>query len=131
MNFRNISTGVVGILESSSDSMLGMMKELSIDNSTQKAIIKKIMNIAVRFTYYVFCRRNKAWTNPELLNFQLNFTCFLSQLIFFFVFSSAYIRLFIVYYFNTIVLFLYADIRIIHYLFISEMCNYKLLIVHE
>ena len=67
--FVNIYMGALGMLESSSDSLLHMMKELGIDNSTQKVIIKKIMNIAVRCTYYVFCRRNKAWTNPELLNF--------------------------------------------------------------
>ena len=69
INFVNISMGALGILESSSDSLLHMMKELGIGNSTQKVIIKKIMNIGVRCTYYVFCRRNKAWTNPELLNF--------------------------------------------------------------
>ena len=69
INFVDISMGALGILESSADSLLQMMKELGIDNSTQKVIIKKIMKIAVRCTYYVFCRRNKAWTNPELLNF--------------------------------------------------------------
>ena len=61
--------GALGIFEFSSDSLLYMMKELGIDNSTQKSIIRKIMNIAVRFTYHAFCRRNEAWTNPELLNF--------------------------------------------------------------
>ena len=74
INFVKISMGALGILESSSDSLLYMMKELGIDNNTQKVIIKKIMNIAVRCTYYVFCRRNRAWTNPEPLNF--NCICF-------------------------------------------------------
>ena len=69
INFVTISMGALGILESSSDSLLQMMKELGIDNSTQTVMSEKIMNIAVRCTYYVVCRRNKAWTNPELLNF--------------------------------------------------------------
>ena len=42
---------------------------LGIAKSVQISIIKKIMNIAVRSTYYIFCRRNKAWTDPALLHF--------------------------------------------------------------
>ena len=99
INFVIISTGTLGILEPTSDSLLYMMKELGIDNSAQKAI--KNMNIAERCTYYVYCRRNTAWTNPELLNFQLNFSyfsLFFFNLICFVFFSSVYIRLFIVCY---------------------------------
>ena len=108
--------------------MIMIMKELGIDNSTQKAIIEKIMNIAVRCTYYVFCRRNKAWANPELLN--LDLSCFfrpLSSILLLSSFSSVFIRSVIVCYFNIIVLFsLYADMSIIHCLLISEMysCNF-------
>jgi len=29
--------------------------------------IKKITNIAIRTSYYIFCRRNKEWTDPELM----------------------------------------------------------------
>ena len=54
INFVNISMGALSTLESSSDSLLYMMKELGTDNSTQKTINKKIQNIAVRCTYYVF-----------------------------------------------------------------------------
>ena len=93
INFVNISMGALGILESSSDSLLQMMKELGIDNSTQKVIIKKIMNIAVRCTYYVFCRRNKAWTIPELLNFWF---CLVFAVFFFFNLTS-FVFLFSIY----------------------------------
>ena len=41
INFVNMSMGALGILESSSDSLLHMMKELGTDNSTQKVIIKR------------------------------------------------------------------------------------------
>ena len=47
INFINVSMGALGILESSSDSILCMMKELLIDDITQKVIIKKMLNIAV------------------------------------------------------------------------------------
>ena len=36
---------------------------------TQRRIIMKTINIAIRSTYYIFCQRNKLWNNPELLNF--------------------------------------------------------------
>jgi len=49
----------LGIIEASSDTILTMMKDLGIENSVQKSIVKKIMNIAVGSTYYTFCRRNK------------------------------------------------------------------------
>ena len=69
INFVNISVGALGILESTSDSILCIMKELGIDNRTQNVITKKITNIVVRCKNFVFCRRNKTWTNPELLTF--------------------------------------------------------------
>ena len=41
-------------------------KEVKIDSDRA---IYKYMEMAVRATYYIFCRRNKAWTDPELLLF--------------------------------------------------------------
>ena len=34
-----------------------------------KRIIKKCMEIALRATFYIYCRRNKPWNNHDLLNF--------------------------------------------------------------
>ena len=39
------------------------------NNSVQKSIIKKIINIEVRSTYYIFCHKNKTCTDPALLYF--------------------------------------------------------------
>ena len=39
------------------------------DNTTKHKILSKTINIAVRCTYYIFCRRNKPWTNPNLLDY--------------------------------------------------------------
>ena len=30
--------------------------------------IKKVVSITIRCTYYIFCRRNKSWPNPDLLD---------------------------------------------------------------
>ena len=32
-------------------------------------IVMKASNIAIRCSYYIYCRRNKQWTCPNLLNF--------------------------------------------------------------
>ena len=67
INFVNLSMSVLGIFDSSSDSVMTMMVDLRFDNNSRNQVIKKIINLSVRCTYYIFCRRNKAWTNPELL----------------------------------------------------------------
>ena len=69
ITFINVSMSALGIYKAASDIILTMMKDLGSYNSVQKSIIKKIINIAVRSTYYVFCCRNKTWTDPALLYF--------------------------------------------------------------
>ena len=59
----------LGIFESSSDSIVRMMDDLGFDKNGRSQIIKKITNVSVRCTYYIFFRRNKPWTNQELLEF--------------------------------------------------------------
>ena len=46
-----------------------MLEDLNLDKNAQKHIIRKIINIAIRCINYVFFRRNKSWTNPDLLDF--------------------------------------------------------------
>ena len=69
VHFINLSMSALGIFESSSDSIVRMMDDLGFDKNRRSQIIKKIINISVRCTYYISCRRNKPWTNPELLEF--------------------------------------------------------------
>ena len=65
----NLSISSLGIFGQSCDTFMDMVKDLKIDKNHQTYIIKKITNIAIRTTYYIFCCRNKAWTSPELLSF--------------------------------------------------------------
>ena len=69
VHFINLSMSALGIFESSSDSIVTMMDDLGFDKNRRSQIIKKIINISVRCTYYIFCRRSKPWTNPEHLEF--------------------------------------------------------------
>ena len=67
--FINVSMGALGVMGSSCDSFLSLLQDLSFDKATQRRIIMKTSNIAIRSTHYIFCQRNKPWNNPELLNF--------------------------------------------------------------
>ena len=65
--FVNLSMGAIGVMGSSCNSLLSLLHELHFDKTITKRIIMKAMNISIRSSYYIFCRRNKPWTNPELL----------------------------------------------------------------
>ena len=46
-----------------------MMNDIGIDKKQQRYIIKKVINIAIRATYYIFCCRNRNWDSPDLMQF--------------------------------------------------------------
>ena len=67
--FINVSMGAIGVMGSSCDSFLTLLKGLNFDKVIQRRIVMKAINITIRSTYYIFCQRNKPWNNLELLNF--------------------------------------------------------------
>ena len=69
VHFVNLSMGALGVMSNSSTSFLGMMKDLGFDDKTRPFIVRRLMAISIRATYYIFCRRNKDWPNPEYLTF--------------------------------------------------------------
>ena len=66
----------IGVMGKSSESLLLMLDELTLDKPTKDYVVRKVMNIAIRSTYYIFCCR-KPWSNPDLLDFDLSniYTC--------------------------------------------------------
>ena len=59
VKFVNLSMSTIGIIGNSSESLLLVLDDLNLDKPAQNSVIRKVMNIAIRCTYYVFCRRNK------------------------------------------------------------------------
>ena len=59
----------LGIFGTSSDTFLQMLKDLNLNQDLIHHITMKASNIAIRCTYYIYCRRNKEWTSPDLLQF--------------------------------------------------------------
>ena len=47
-----------------------------IEKKQQLYIIKKMINIAIRATYYIFCCRNRNWDSPDLMQFWIFFLAF-------------------------------------------------------
>ena len=69
ITFVNLSMSALGTMGKSSDSLITVLDDLQFDKNKSNIIVKKLTNTAIRCTYYVFCFRNKSWTNLELLDF--------------------------------------------------------------
>ena len=67
VNFVNLSMGNIGVFGKSCNSFLTMMSSIGIGEKSSTYIIKTAANIALRYSYYIFCRRNKQWTEKSLL----------------------------------------------------------------
>ena len=68
VKFVNLSISSLGVFSKECHSFLDMLNDLGLDKRHQYFAIRKIISIAIRTTYYIFCCRNKDWSNPELLN---------------------------------------------------------------
>ena len=59
----------LGIFGTSPVTFLQMCNDLNLNQDLTHLTIMKASNIAIRCTYYIYCRRNKQWTSPDLLQF--------------------------------------------------------------
>ena len=60
---------VLGILDKCISEFHDMLADLPFHAATKNYILGKITTIAIRTSYYIFCRRNKEWPDPELLSY--------------------------------------------------------------
>ena len=65
VKFVNLSMSFLGILSNECSVFLDMMNDIGIDKKQPLYIIKKMINIAIRATYYIFCCRNRNWDSPD------------------------------------------------------------------
>ena len=72
IKFINLSKSSLGISGQASESFFDACKELGIEKSHLKHIAIKMSKIIISITYYIFCMRNKPWTDPELLSYWHN-----------------------------------------------------------
>ena len=69
VRFVNLSMSSLGVFSDECSTFLDMMNDIGIDKKQQLYIIKKMINIAIRATYYIFCCRNRNWDSPGLMQF--------------------------------------------------------------
>ena len=67
VNFVNLSMSSLGICAQECSTFLEMLGNVGLDKNYQTYCIRKMMTIAIRSTYYIFCCRNKEWESPNLL----------------------------------------------------------------
>ena len=69
MLFVNLSLSALGFYDSSCSSFADMLKHLKFTEEKRTFMLKRIAEICICTTYYIFCRRNKPWTEPALMGF--------------------------------------------------------------
>ena len=69
VKFINLSISALGVFDKESSGFIDMymLEHFNLDKAHVRYGIKKIINIAIRSTYYIFCWRNKNWVNPDLM----------------------------------------------------------------
>ena len=77
VRFVNLSMSSLGVFSDESSTFLDMMNDIGIDKKQQRSIIKKMINIAIRATYYIFCCRNRNWDSTDLMQFWIFFVFWL------------------------------------------------------
>ena len=67
VNFVNLSMSSLGIFAQECSTFLEMLGNVGLDKNYQTYCVRKMMTIAIRSTYYIFCCRNKEWESSNLL----------------------------------------------------------------
>ena len=93
VRFVNISMSSLGVFSDECFTFLDIMNDIGIDKKQQLYIIKKMINIAIRATYYIFCCRNRNWDSPDLMQFWFLFFLLLLPFFFNYPISSSICKL--------------------------------------
>ena len=70
VTYANISLGAYGFIEKDSKKFLDIMTKLKIPETEIRYLTKIIINICILTScFFIFCRRNTEWTDPELFSY--------------------------------------------------------------
>ena len=68
VKFINLSMGAIGIYGDTCFNLKSLLKHLGLNENEVNYLLRKLCNICIRATYFIFCKRNKAWDHPALLS---------------------------------------------------------------
>ena len=69
VKFVKLVVSALGIFYKDSKTSITTFKDSKISSQEHAYIIRKISNIAIRTSYYIFCMKDKSWSNPELMSY--------------------------------------------------------------
>ena len=69
IKFVNLVVSALGIFYKDSKTLITTFEDFKISRKKHAYIIRKISNIAIRTSYYIFCMKGKSWSNPELMSY--------------------------------------------------------------
>ena len=67
VTFINLTMGSLGIIEKDSINLHKLLKVANMDKNSIAYCIKKLSASCIWCTYYLFCVKDKAWSDPALL----------------------------------------------------------------
>ena len=67
VEYFDLSMGGIGVIGSESKNLRKMFIDLGLSTDESDYLVRKVINVCLRSTYYIFCRRNKQWEGPSLL----------------------------------------------------------------
>ena len=69
VKFVNLTISSLGVYSDEYSTFSDMINDTGIDKKQQLYKIKKMINIAIRATHYIFCGRNRNWDSPDFMQF--------------------------------------------------------------
>ena len=67
VKYFDLSMGGIGVIGNESKGVKTMFEKLGLKKEESDYLIRKMINVCLRSTYYIFCQRNKEWESPSLL----------------------------------------------------------------
>ena len=61
--------GALGVYGEIPTSLIRILSDLGMNKKEIDFALCEICNVRIRCTYYMFCCRNKEWSNPEFFHF--------------------------------------------------------------
>ena len=69
--FVNLSMSALGLIDKndSEQNLFNALTSVGVPKENATNVIKTAINICIRSTYYLFCKQDKDWLDPDLLVF--------------------------------------------------------------
>ena len=65
VRYVNVSMGACDFIEKDSRKSFELLRYIRVPENEILFLTKRITNICIRSSYYIFCSRNKEWTSPN------------------------------------------------------------------